>query len=113
MHGGIKKDDLGSENVDAVTLGCQNLARHIENIKKFGVPVVVAINVFITDTEKEHAAIIDCCKKIGIECKISSHWEKGGQGAADLAEEVVKIADANLSKFKTLYDNQMSRWDKT
>jgi formate--tetrahydrofolate ligase len=113
MHGGIKKDDLGSENVDAVTLGCQNLARHIENIKKFGVPVVVAINDFITDTEKEHAAIIDYCKKIGVECKISSHWEKGGKGASDLAEEVVKIADSNLAEFKTLYDNKMSLWDKT
>ena len=64
MHGGIQKNDLGSENVDAVTLGCKNLERHIENIKKFGVPVVVAINDFITDTEKEHAAIIDFCKKI-------------------------------------------------
>ena len=113
MHGGIKKDDLGSENVDAVTLGCQNLARHIENIKKFGVPVVVAINDFITDTEKEHAAIIDYCKKIDVECKISSHWEKGGKGASDLAEEVVKIADSNLAEFKTLYDNKMSLWDKT
>ena len=113
MHGGIKKDDLGSENVDAVILGCQNLARHIENIKKFGVPVVVAINDFITDTEKEHAAIIDYCKKTGIECKISSHWEKGGKGASDLAEEVVKIADSNLAEFKTLYDNKMSLWDKT
>ena len=113
MHGGIKKDDLGSENVDAVTLGCQNLARHIENIKKFGVPVVVAINDFITDTEKEHAAIIDYCKKISVECKISSHWEKGGKGASDLAEEVVKMADSNLAEFKTLYDNKMSLWDKT
>ena len=113
MHGGIQKDDLGSENVDAVILGCQNLGRHIENIKKFGVPVVVAINDFITDTEKEHTAIIDYCKKTGIECKISSHWEKGGKGASDLAEEVVKIADSNLAEFKTLYDNKMSLWDKT
>ena len=113
MHGGIKKDDLGLENVDAVTLGCENLAKHIENIKKFGVPVVVAINDFITDTEKEHAAIIEHCKKIGVECKISSHWEKGGEGASDLAEEVAKIADSNLAQFKTLYDNKMSLWDKT
>ena len=113
MHGGVKKDDLGTENIDAVTKGCKNLERHIENIKKFGVPVVVAINDFITDTQKEHAAIIDYCKKIGVECKISSHWEKGGKGAAELAEEVVKIADANLSQFKTLYDNEMSLWDKT
>ena len=113
MHGGIKKDDLGSENVDAVTLGCENLAKHIENIEKFGVPVVVAINDFITDTEKEHAAIIEHCKKIGVECKISSHWEKGGEGASDLAEEVAKIADSNLAQFKTLYDDKMSLWDKT
>jgi len=74
---------------------------------------VVAINDFITDTEKEHAAIIGYCKKIGVECKISSHWEKGGEGASDLAEEVVKIADSNLAQFKTLYDNKMSLWDKT
>jgi formate--tetrahydrofolate ligase len=113
MHGGIKKDDLGSENVDAVTLGCKNLAKHIENIEKFGVPVVVAINDFITDTKKEHEAIIKHCKKIGVECKISSHWEKGGEGASDLAEEVAKIADSNLAQFKTLYDDKMSLWDKT
>jgi formate--tetrahydrofolate ligase len=113
MHGGIKKDDLGSENVDAVTLGCENLAKHIENIEKFGVPVVVAINDFITDTKKEHEAIIKHCKKIGVECKISSHWEKGGEGASDLAEEVAKFADSNLAQFKTLYDDKMSLWDKT
>lgn len=113
MHGGIKKDDLAQENVDAVTKGCKNLGRHIENIGKFGVPVVVAINDFITDTENEHAAIVDYCKKIGVECKISSHWEKGGEGAAALAEEVIKIVDSNAAKFKTLYDNKMSLWDKT
>lgn len=113
MHGGIKKDDLVQENVDAVTKGCKNLGRHIENIGKFGVPVVVAINNFITDTENEHAAIVDYCKKIGVECKISSHWEKGGEGAAALAEEVIKIVDSNAAKFKTLYDNKMSLWDKT
>ena len=113
MHGGIKKDDLGSENVDAVTLGCKNLERHIENIGKFGVPVIVAINDYVTDTESEHAAIINYCKNIGVQCKISSHWEKGGEGAADLAEEVAKIADSNSAEFKTLYDNKMSLWDKT
>tara|TARA_B100001142_G_C14323807_1_gene651508 strand:- start:644 stop:2317 length:1674 start_codon:yes stop_codon:yes gene_type:complete len=113
MHGGIKKDDLGSENVDAVKLGCKNLERHIENIEKFGVPVIVAINDYVTDTEKEHAAIIDYCQNLGIQCKISSHWEKGGKGAADLAEEVAKLADSNSAEFKTLYDNQMSLWNKT
>jgi len=113
MHGGIKKDALTSENVDAVTKGCKNLERHIENIKKFGVPVIVAINDYLTDTEKEHAAIINYCKNIGVQCKISSHWEKGGEGAADLAEEVAKIADSNSADFRTLYDNTMSLWDKT
>ena len=113
MHGGIKKDNLGSENVDAVTLGCKNLERHIENIRKFGVPVIVAINDYVTDTEKEQAAIMNYCKNIGVQCKISSHWKKGGEGAADLAEEVVKIADSNSAEFKTLYDNKMSLWDKT
>ena len=113
MHGGIKKEDLGSENVDAVTKGCKNLEKHIENIRKFGVPVVVAINDYVADTKREHAAIIDYCKNIGVECKISSHWEKGGIGAADLAEEVARIADSNSAEFKTLYDNQISLWDKT
>jgi len=113
MHGGIAKDNLGGENVDAVTKGCKNLERHIENITKFGVPVIVAINDYVTDTKDEHAAIINYCKEIGVECRISSHWEKGGKGASDLAEEVVKIADSNSSKFKPLYDNKMSLWDKT
>ena len=113
MHGGIKKDDLGSENVTAITKGCKNLERHIENIGKFGVPVIVAVNNYVTDTEREHAAIINYCKNIGVQCKISSHWEKGGEGAADLAEEVAKIADSNSAEFKVLYDNKMSLWDKT
>jgi formate--tetrahydrofolate ligase len=113
MHGGILKEDLGNENVDAVTIGCKNLERHIENIGKFGVPVVVAINDYITDTENEHAAIIEFCKNLGVQCKISSHWEKGGAGAADLAEEVAKLADSNSAEFKTLYDNKMTLWDKT
>jgi formate--tetrahydrofolate ligase len=113
MHGGIKKEDLGTENVDAVTKGCKNLEKHIENIRKFGVPVVVAINDYVTDTKNEHTAIIDCCKNIGVECKISSHWKKGGLGAVDLAEEVAKIADSNSAEFKALYDNKMSLWNKT
>ncbi len=113
MHGGITKDNLGAENVDAVNKGCENLKRHIENITKFVVPVIVAINDYVTDTKEEHAAIINYCKEIGVQCKISSHWEKGGKGASDLAEEVAKIADSNSSKFEPLYDNKMSLWDKT
>ncbi len=113
MHGGVRKEDLGTENVDAVILGCKNLEKHVENINKFGVPVVVAINDYVTDTEKEHNAIINFCKNLGIQCKISSHWEKGGLGASELAEEVAKVADSNISDFKTLYEDAMSLWDKT
>ena len=113
MHGGVKKEDLGAENVEAVSIGCKNLERHIENIGKFGVPVIVAINDYVTDTEKEHKAIINYCKNLGVQCKISSHWEHGGEGAAELAQEVVKIADSNVADFKTLYENEMTLWDKT
>ncbi len=113
MHGGVKKEDLGTENVDAVTLGCKNLEKHVENINKFGVSVVVAINDYVTDTEREHNAIINFCKNLGVQCKISSHWEKGGLGASELAEEVAKLADSNISDFKTLYEDNMSLWDKT
>ena len=113
MHGGIKKEDLSTENVEAVLKGCKNLERHIENIGKFGVPVVVAINDYVTDTAKEHEAIISFCKEIGVVCKISSHWEKGGEGAIELAEQVAQISDSNSAEFKTLYDNDLPLWDKT
>ena len=113
MHGGVKKDELGDENVEAVLKGCENLGKHIENIGKFGIPVVVAINDYVTDTSNEHDQIINFCKNLGIQCKISSHWEKGGDGAAELAEEVARVADSESSDFKTLYENEMSLWDKT
>ena len=113
MHGGVKKEELNIENVQAVVKGCENLGRHIENIDKFGVPVIVAINDYVTDTAEEHKQIINFCKNVGVQCKISSHWEKGGEGAADLAKEVAKIADSNSAEFKTLYPDDMSLWDKT
>ena len=113
MHGGVKKDELNIENIQAVVKGCENLGRHIENIGKFGVPVIVAINDYVTDTAEEHKQIIDFCKNVGVQCKISSHWEKGGEGASDLAKEVAKIADSNSAEFKTLYPDNMSLWDKT
>jgi len=113
MHGGVQKSELNKENVEAVIKGCENLGKHIENIGKFGVPVVVGINDYVTDTENEHKEIINFCKQKGVECRISSHWEKGGEGAAALAEEVVRLADSNSSKFKTLYKNEMGLWDKT
>ena len=113
MHGGIKKDQLSAENVEAVLKGCENLGKHIENIGKFGVPVVVGINDYVTDTKNEHEQIINFCKNLGVQCKISSHWEKGGEGAAELAEEVANIADSNSAEFKTLYEDEMTLWDKT
>ena len=113
MHGGVKKEELNIENIQAVVKGCENLGRHIENIGKFGVPVIVAINDYVTDTAEEHKQIINFCKNVGVQCKISSHWEKGGEGAADLAREVAKIVDSNSAEFKTLYPDDMSLWDKT
>ena len=113
MHGGVKKEELDNENIQAVVKGCDNLGRHIENIGKFGVPVIVAINDYVTDTAEEHKQIINFCKNVGVQCKISSHWEKGGEGADDLAKEVAKIADSNSAEFQTLYQDNMSLWDKT
>ena len=113
MHGGVKKEDLKGENVEAITKGCENLARHITNIEKFGVPVAVAINEYYTDTESEHQAIIDFCSTLGVACKISSHWSNGGPGAADLAKHVADLVDTQKSSFKTLYSDDMALWDKT
>ena len=113
MHGGVQKDDLQDENVEAIKDGCKNLERHIQNIAKFGVPVTVGINEYYTDTKEEHQAIIDFCKNLGVECKISSHWSDGGKGAADLASHVAELADSNSASFKTLYDDDMPLWEKT
>ena len=113
MHGGVKKEDLKEENIKAIKDGCKNLERHIQNISKFEVPVTVAINEYYTDTKDEHQAIIDFCENHGVVCKISSHWENGGMGAADLASHVADLVDSNESSFKTLYDNEMPLWDKT
>ena len=113
MHGGIKKDDLKNENVQAIKDGCKNLERHIENISKFGMPVTVGINEYYTDTKEEHQTIIDFCENLGVACKISSHWSDGGKGAADLAAHVAELADSNSASFKTLYDDSMPLWKKT
>ena len=113
MHGGVKKEDLKEENIDAVTKGCKNLAKHISNIEQFGVPVTVAINEFYTDTKDEHQAIIDFCKNLNVVCKISSHWENGGAGASELAAHISDLVDSTKSSFKTLYKDDMSLWEKT
>ena len=113
MHGGVLKEDLKAENDAAITAGCKNLERHINNIGQFGVPVVVAINAYATDTQAEHQAIIDFCKGLNVECRISSHWSDGGKGAASLAEYVVEMVDSQESNFKPLYSDEMNLWDKT
>ena len=113
MHGGVKKEDLKEENIDAVKEGCKNLAKHISNIEQFGVPVTVAINEFYTDTKDEHQAIIDFCKNLNVVCKISSHWENGGAGASDLAAHISDLVDSTESSFKALYEDEMSLWEKT
>ena len=113
MHGGVSKDNLKTENVAAVLKGCKNLGRHIRNIGQFGVPVTVAINHFTADTAAEHAAIETFCAELGVECTVCSHWEKGGEGAVELAERVVELINHKKSQFRTLYDDDMSLWDKT
>jgi len=112
MHGGIDKENLALENVSAVTLGGSNLARHIENVKSFGVPVVVAINRFITDTDAEIQAVKDLASENGVKAIECTHWSNGGKGTTELAEEVVKLADSGVASFAPLYPNDMAIWDK-
>lgn len=107
MHGGVAKAELNAENVKAVIGGCANLGRHIKNIGKFGVPVTVAINHFISDTDAEHKAIQDFCADLGVTCTVSSHWEHGGKGAAKLAQEVLNVLEQQTSNFAPLYEDDM------
>ncbi|MBM1631243.1 formate--tetrahydrofolate ligase [Sulfitobacter mediterraneus] len=112
MNGGVAKADLGSENVDAVKNGCANLGRHIENMKSFGVPVVVAINHFVTDTDAEVQAVKDYVASQGSEAVLSRHWELGSEGSADLATKVVETIEANESNFAPIYPDDMGLADK-
>ena len=112
MNGGVAKADLGAENVDAVKNGCANLGRHIENLKSFGVPVVVAVNHFVTDTDAEVQAVKDFVAGQGSEAIVSRHWELGSEGSADLAMRVAEIADSGESQFAPIYPDSMSLFDK-
>ena len=112
MNGGVAKSDLGDENVEAVVQGCPNLGRHIENVKSFGVPVVVAINHFVTDTDAEVKAVQDYVSEMGSEAVLCKHWEKGSEGTVDLAERVAAIADSELGNFAPLYSDEMSLFGK-
>jgi formate--tetrahydrofolate ligase len=112
MNGGVAKADLGEENVAAVTAGCPNLGRHIENVKSFGVPVVVAINHFVSDTEAEIQAVKDYVAAMGAEAILCKHWEKGSEGITELATRVAEIADADMANFAPLYPDEMGLFEK-
>ena len=112
MNGGVAKADLGPENVDAVVAGCPNLGRHIENVKSFGVPVVVAINHFVTDTDAEVQAVKDYVAGQGAEAILCQHWEKGSEGTVELATRVAEIADADMANFAPLYGDELSLFEK-
>ena len=112
MNGGVARADLGAENVDAVKNGCPNLGRHVENMQKYGVPAVVAINHFVTDTDAEVQAVKDYVASIGSEAILCQHWAKGSEGTKDLATRVVEIIDEGKAAYKPLYGDELSLADK-
>ena len=112
MHGGVKKEDLKSENLKALEAGMANLQRHVENVKKFGLPVVVSINRFSADTDAEIALVKEKCKALGVEALMADHWAMGGAGAADVAKAVVKVIDEGKGKLKYLYPDDMLLFEK-
>ena len=111
MHGGVGKADLGAENVEAVKAGCSNLARHIENLKKFGIQPVVAINQFVNDTDAELAAVRQTAEGFGVKAIVASHWADGGAGTEELARHVVELCESD-SGFKTIYGDDMPLFEK-
>lgn len=112
MNGGVKKDDLGQENVEAVKKGCANLGRHIENVKQFGVPAVVAINHFVSDTDAEIAAMKSFVESMGTTAILCKHWGQGSAGIEELAHHVVKLAESGVSQFHPLYPDEMPLFEK-
>jgi len=112
MHGGIDKKELKNENVEALKKGLSNLEQHIINMKKYGVPVAVAINHFIADTEDELNAVKEFCENLGVKSFNCTHWSDGGAGAVELAEHLVKVTSSEVPKIKHLYPDDMSLWDK-
>ena len=112
MHGGVARGDLAAENAEAVEKGAANLARHVANVRRFGVPAVVAVNRFSADTPAETAALERVCERIGVEAVMADHWAEGGAGAAELARAVVRLADSGEARFRPLYPDDMPLWDK-
>jgi len=112
MHGGLAKDKLKKENVKALKKGLVNLERHISNVQKFGLPVTVAVNHFITDTEQEVKTIVDYCKTLNVKANLCTHWSNGGEGTKELAAYVVELCEKKKNKFKFLYENSAPLFKK-
>jgi len=113
MHGGVAKEDLKKENLEALEKGFANLERHVENLRRYDLPVIVSLNRFSTDTEAELALLERLCAAISVECILADHWAQGGTGAEDLAKAVVRTIETKPSDFHPLYPDDMSLWDKT
>ncbi len=112
MHGDVSKEDLKNENVNALKKGLVNLERHINNIRKFGLPVIVAINHFVTDSKAEVDAVLDFCKTQGVKASMCTHWSDGGDGATELAQNVIDICEENKNTFKFLYEDDLTLFKK-
>ncbi len=113
MQGGVAKEDLGAENIEALEKGCVNLERHMRNLAKFGIPVAVAINRYTADTDAEVETVRAFCKRFGVKATSCTHWADGGKGTTDLAEHVAGLCDTGTAQFRTLYSDETSLWDKT
>jgi formate--tetrahydrofolate ligase len=112
MHGGVEKENLGIENIDAVKKGLKNLGKHINNVKQFNVPVIVSVNHFTTDTDKEFEEVKQYCSELDVDAVLSTHWKDGSEGIKDLAIKVVEICQRGKSNFRYLYDESTPLWDK-
>jgi formate--tetrahydrofolate ligase len=112
MHGGVARSDLGTENLEALAAGMENLARHVKNVQGYGVPAVVAINRFSADTEAERALVAERCAEMGVTAVECDHWAMGGAGCEALAHEVVDTIDSKPSSFQPLYPDDLTLWEK-
>ena len=112
MHGGVSKDDLGKENLKAVEAGLVNLGRHIRNVGQFGIPAVVAVNNFTTDTESEFQLVKKYCAELGVEAILCTHWANGGKGTSDLAKKVVELSESGTQQFRHLYEDSTPLLEK-
>jgi formate--tetrahydrofolate ligase len=112
MHGGVSKDELGKENLKAVEAGLVNLGRHIRNVGQFGIPAVVAVNNFTTDTEAEFKLVQKYCSELGVEAILCTHWANGSKGTFDLAKKVIELSESGSQQFRNLYEDSISLWEK-